>query len=606
MRHSYQILVLCFAIIIALLLYTLSENHKNTETSHIAWQKYDENFVKLMHISIMFNQMQHLTRIYLATTTTDDPFELDELIISASAKRSIYIEHYQELKQLHLNETEQHYLERVSELAGKIRLDQMAYDEILSQGTPLKQRLHQAIHTIITPQNQTQVLMQNFLHYIRSNTISDSIKYHEQEKKGHHKIENLQLTTIYLTFFLAFFSILIIFKNEKTIRNKNRALARAESFLHSTLNSTPVALIIVNKSGQIIMANSNAASIFNYSQEHLITMNISDLIPEKIRHKHHQHLLAYCQNPGNRGMSSGLVITAQRQSGEIFPAEVGLSPVDKQDELYIACSIKDITTQKAMEKEILDNKNRAEQANQAKSEFLANVSHELRTPLHAILSFSRLGLKNIQQTAVPSNSTRKLENYLDRIHTSGNKLLGFINDLLDSSKFESGKMQLEYHQHDIVRLIESFLSEQEARIQELKLKISTTVAAYNQSACFDQHYIAQAINNLIYNAIKYSPKGGTINISINTCQLNNRNAIQFTIEDEGPGIPEDQLSLIFDRFVQSSNKFPGGTGLGLSLCKSIIQAHGGRIWAENQHKTARGHARFSFIIPEQPETTVQK
>lgn len=598
MRHSYQILVLCFAIIIALLLYTLSENHKNTDTSHIAWQKYDENFIKLMHISIMFNQMQHLTRLYLATTTTDDPFELDELIISASSKRSVYIKHYQELKKLHLNETELNYLKRVSELAGKIRLAQMAYDKILSQGTHLKQRLHLAIRTIITPQNQTQVLMQNFLHYIRSNTISDSVKYHEQEKKGHHKIKNLQLTTIYLTFFLAFFSILIIFKNEKTIRNKNKALAKAESFLNSTLNSTPIALIIVNKTGQIIMANNNAAKLFHYSQERLITMNISDLIPEKIRHKHHQHLLAYCQNPINREMNSGLVITAQRQSGQIFPAEVGLSPVDKQDELYIACSVKDISTQKAMEKEILDNKNKAEQANQAKSEFLANVSHELRTPLHAILSFSRLGLKNIQETSELSGSTQKLENYLDKIYTSGNKLLGFINDLLDSSKFESGKMELEYHRHDIRQLIESFLNEQEARIQELKLKISVSAIAYNQAARFDQHYISQAINNLIYNAIKYSPQGGCITITISSCHLNNNNALQFTIQDEGPGIPADQLSLIFEKFVQSSNKFPGGTGLGLSLCKSIIEAHGGKIWAENIIKSPPKHAQFSFIIPE--------
>ncbi|MCK5647601.1 MAG: PAS domain-containing sensor histidine kinase, partial [Gammaproteobacteria bacterium] len=361
----------------------------------------------------------------------------------------------------------------------------------------------------------------------------------------------------------------------------------------------PVALIIISRTGQIIIANNNAVKLFHYSQKQLTSMNISQLIPEKIRKQHHKHFLSYCDNPINREMNNGLNITALRQSGQVFPAEVGLSPVDGQDKLYIACSIKDITTQKAMENEILENKNKAEQANQAKSEFLANVSHELRTPLHAILSFSRLGLKNLDKQSEISSIT-KIKNYLDKIHTSGEKLLGFINDLLDSSKFESGKMELEYLSHDMGQLVESFINEQEARLHELQLKVSVSASAYNQQALFDKHYIGQTINNLISNAIKYSPQGGEIHISITSCQYHDKHGIQLAIQDEGSGIPENQLDFIFEKFVQSSNKIPGGTGLGLSLCKNIIQAHGGKIWAENIENEAlqKTGARFSFIIPE--------
>ena len=337
--------------------------------------------------------------------------------------------------------------------------------------------------------------------------------------------------------------------------------------------------------------------LFQYSQEELMTMNISALIPEDIRTQHLHHIHSYYQKPTNREMNNGLNISALRKSGQIFPAEVGLSPVDDQDELYIACSIKDITQQKAMENEIIENKNKAEQANQAKSEFLANVSHELRTPLHAILSFSRLGLKMIgKQPEVPL-STPKLENYFDKIFISGDKLLSFINDLLDSAKIESGKMQLEYDSNDMGQLVESFINEQEARIDELKLKLTVSADSYNQSAEFDKHYIGQAINNLISNAIKYSPHGGYIRISITSCKFKKEDAIQFSIQDEGLGIPKNQLDLIFEKFAQSSNKISGGTGLGLSLCENIIQAHGGKIWAENIDKETQQKAKFSFIIP---------
>jgi len=604
MRQSYQILILCFAIIIALLLYTVSESHNRNHLAHSAWEKYEQSFSKLNHISVMLNQMRTLTRLYLATITTMDSFELDELVIRTSTARSTYIKHYQELEKLNLDNTEKNYLKRISEYAGKIRLAQLSYDELLINDAPLNLRLKQAIDTIITPQNKTQEMMQDFLNHIRTKTISDSDIYHKHEDTGRKNINNLQLTTIYLTIFLGIFSVFIVFKGQKTIHDKNHALSRAQSFLHSTLNSTPVALLITDKTGQIIMANNIAVTLFQYSREKLLNMNVNDLIPDKFKQSHVQHILDYANNPTNRSMFADLELIARRQSGDIFPVEVGLNPVDGQDELYIACSIKDISQQKAMEKEILDNKNKAEQANLAKSEFLANVSHELRTPLHAILSFSRLGQKNAHQTQDTAQLSQKLEGYFEKIHISGDKLLGFINELLDFAKLESGKMELDFVEHDIGQLVELFHNEQEARLNELKLNLSVTVSSYNQHAQFDEHHIGQAINNLIANAIKYSPPGGHINISIIADKLNNEEAIRFTIQDEGAGIPEDQLETIFEKYVQSSNTISGGTGLGLSLSKQIVLAHDGMIWAENidnsnekEPKRAQKGAKFSFVIP---------
>lgn len=597
MRHSYQILIVCFAIIIALLLYTLSENRNFVSLSHNSWEKYDDSFSKLKHIIIMLNQMQNLTRIYLATTATEDDFELDQLIVIASNARSNYIKHYLEIEKLNLDKAEQEYLKKINQQAGKLRLAQLSYDNQLIQGIPQKERLQLAIKNIISPQNKTQMLMQEFLYYIRKKTASNSQFYHTQEEIGQTKTDNLQLITIYLTFFLGVFSVLIVFKNQKTIQDKNNALSKTESFLNSAINSTPIALIILNRSGNIIIANNNASLLFEYTQEQLLTMNISELIPEDIRLKHVHHVENYNKKPNNRSMSERKDITALRKSGNIFSAEIGLNPVEGQDELYIACSIKDITQQEALQNKIIENKNKAERANQAKSDFLANVSHELRTPLHAILSFSRLGFKNIDTQSNTSLSISQLKNYFDKIFTSGNKLMVFINDLLDSAKFESGKMEMDYESNDIAKLVESFINEQEARIDELEIKFSVNATSYSKEAEFDKHYIGQAINNLISNAIKYSPQGGKIIISIHNCLYNNEDAIQFSIQDEGLGIPEKQLELVFEKFSQSTNKIAGGTGLGLSLCENIIQAHGGKIWAENAEKSTHQKAKFSFIIP---------
>ena len=547
----------------------------------------------------MLNQMQHLTRIYMATSTTDDAFQLDELVIKASAARSTYIKHYLQLEQLDLDETEKQHLDLINQQAGKIRIAQLAYDEMLENGIPLEQRLKLAVDNIITPQNTTQALMQDFVSYIRDKTISDSTQYQSQNRSGIYNLEQLQIITLYLTLFLSIFSVYVVFKGQKTINDKNHALSQAESFLHSAINSTPIALVITDKEGQIIMVNNKAEQVFGYTRPELMALNISELIPENLRAPHIQHMKNYVKNPASREMYTGLEITAVRHSGEVFPVEVGLSPVDGQDELFIACSIKDISEQKAMEKEILESKNQAETANQAKSDFLANVSHELRTPLHAILSFSRLGLKNAQRLPDESRAGNKMRNYFNKIQVSGDKLLSFINDLLDSAKFESGTVDLDFAPYDLMDAILSCKNEQEARLQELKLKLVIDEPDSEYLIECDKYRINQVINNLIANAIKYSPKNSRILIRMTKDVLHPEtdlaeNAIRFTIMDEGPGVPEEDLDYIFQKFIQSTKSASGGTGLGLSLCHDIIMAHRGRIWASNRKPTG---AVFSFIIP---------
>ena len=237
----------------------------------------------------------------------------------------------------------------------------------------------------------------------------------------------------------------------------------------------------------------------------------------------------------------------------------------------------------------------AEKANHAKSEFLANMSHELRTPMHAVISFSSLGLKRLDTA-----STEKLAGYFSNIQGSGKRLLVLLDDLLDLSKLEAGKMQLDMKQNDLYQLVKRCTMEQESRIDEHRLTLDMVPPECVTVASFDDVRIGQVITNLLSNAIKFTLHDKTIRITISEESLVSENVpvpgLRFTMRDEGIGIPDDELEVVFDKFIQSSktNTGAGGTGLGLAICKEIINCHGGRIWAENH---PGGGAVFSFVLP---------
>ena len=246
------------------------------------------------------------------------------------------------------------------------------------------------------------------------------------------------------------------------------------------------------------------------------------------------------------------------------------------------------------------SKDAAEKANQAKSEFLANMSHELRTPMHAILSFSKFGMDRLEKAPL-----EKLGHYFTQIHGSGERLIALIDDLLDLAKINAMKMNYKFELNDLSKLVEQCASEQEIRFLERNIKIDVLPYNCDTRAFIDPVRMGQVITNLCSNAIKFTPEGTTITVSISSGAISPGRresdtatipALLFTIRDEGDGVPEDELESVFDQFIQSSKTKTGagGTGLGLAICKEIIEAHHGQIWAKN---TYSGGAEFSFLIP---------
>lgn len=251
-----------------------------------------------------------------------------------------------------------------------------------------------------------------------------------------------------------------------------------------------------------------------------------------------------------------------------------------------------LSLQKAMEK--------VEKANSAKSEFLANVSHELRTPMHHILNYSKYGVEKFDKT-----NKEKLLHYFSQIRATGERLLSLLNDLLDLSKLESGSIIYDMKPEDLSAIIIDTIKEFSTSSVKKKVSVICDFKDLPGSVICDAVRMAQVLRNLLSNAIKFTPEGGIVEITAGIIPVkfgkgssdnDAKPGVYVTVDDEGVGIPEEELDSVFDKFIQSSKTKTnaGGTGLGLSICKEIIAAHGGKIWAEN--KIEKG-TRFTFAIP---------
>ena len=250
--------------------------------------------------------------------------------------------------------------------------------------------------------------------------------------------------------------------------------------------------------------------------------------------------------------------------------------------------------------EIARARDAAESANDAKSQFLANMSHELRTPMHAVLAYTSLGLDDI---SAGKATTEILRDYLSRINQGGRRLLLLLNDLLDLSKLESGKMQYHMEAANVAELAQTAAEDFQAYAKSRQVSLVVDCRTARPVWC-DTARVGQVIRNLLSNAIKFSPAGKTVQIRFRPDSLRpdldapqiRAEATRISVADEGVGIPEGELESIFDKFVQSSKTKTGagGTGLGLAICWEIVKGHSGNIWAENN---ANVGATFHVILP---------
>ncbi len=243
-----------------------------------------------------------------------------------------------------------------------------------------------------------------------------------------------------------------------------------------------------------------------------------------------------------------------------------------------------------LEREItlLDAKNAAETANRAKSAFLANMSHELRTPLNAIIGFSKIlvdgGIGPL---------TEEQRGCLNDIYQSGQDLVGLIDDLLDMSKIEAGRLEIEKKDCQLVPLIEKVIHQLSEKAGLHKIQIQREVPPDLEPILVDERRIKQVLFNLLGNALKFTPDGRQVGVRVS----DGKDFIKITVWDQGIGIAKEELGNLFQPFHRIETpltKHLAGTGLGLNYSKKIIDLHGGQIWVESD--LGKG-SQFTFTLP---------
>ena len=376
------------------------------------------------------------------------------------------------------------------------------------------------------------------------------------------------------------------------------AQVSAERRYRELLEAAPDAIIEVDAEGLILTLNAVTEKLFGYTRGELLGQCVDILVPDAMRGRHAGHRANYREHPVTRPMGSGLELHGRRKDGTTFPVEISLSSVKSEEGFRVTAIVRDISTRREIEERLkaiqanytreLEERNREiERANRAKSEFLANMSHELRTPLHTIIGFSELLSEELKG---PLNAAQ--HRYIDHIHKDSQHLLSLINEVLDLSKIEAGKLQLRREGLELSALIEDVLSSIRPRAASGEIRVETSLGD-ELVVDGDRIRVKQILYNLLSNAVKFTPKGGSLRVDAEPVE----GFARIAVTDTGIGIPPEEQQSVFDSFHQVGAATVGtreGTGLGLPITRRLVQEHGGRIWLESE--PGKG-SRFSFTIP---------
>ncbi|HDN25818.1 MAG TPA: PAS domain S-box protein [Thioploca sp.] len=439
---------------------------------------------------------------------------------------------------------------------------------------------------------------EQLLHFRKSSTggLTDThLKYQKDLiVAGHHWKLVAHPTDEYVAFYRTWypycllmmgllFTILLVAYLRQRLSELRESKEQTRAIVKTVVNG----IITINKHGIIEFFNPAAETIFGYTMREAIGQNVNILMPEPYHSVHDNYLNNYVKTRQAKVIGIGREVTGKRKNGTTFSMELAVSEMHSDKGQKFVGIVTDITGRKNTETMLVKAKEKAEEANRLKSEFLNIMSHELRTPLTVMLG-------NLPLLTDPDDlpdADEIVEIAVD-IEDSGKHLLTLITDLLDISKIEAGKMKLTLESFSVSSVFEDMSMATMKTMLEKKGVVLEFLFDENMTITADPVRLKQILFNLLGNAIKFTDKG---KISVKVTQ--DKSMTGFSVQDTGCGMKNADLPYIFDVFRQvdgSSKRAAGGTGLGLAITKRLVELHKGEMVVTSQ---VGAGSRFTFSIP---------
>jgi len=377
-----------------------------------------------------------------------------------------------------------------------------------------------------------------------------------------------------------------------TLMRAREALRGSEARLSAIVRGTLDGIVSVDGEQRIRLFNRGAERIFGYEPAEVLGRPLDLLIPESFREAHRGYVRAFGQSEeAARQMGERGEIVGRRKNGELFPAEASISKVTVEGGTIYSVVLRDITERRELERErarLADVQRRArldaEAATRARDEMLRVVSHDLRNPLAGIL----MGVRMLRRQLEPDDPGLEI---LEGIDLAAERQGRLIRDLSDVASIEAGRLSIERRPHDLAPLLRAAILPFESIARSREVGLRWEDRGELPPVSVDRDRIVQVLTNLLDNALKVTPPGGDVCVEAVAAGEQAR----IVVRDTGPGIPEAERELVFERFWRGAvTKGDAGSGLGLAIAKGIVESHGGEIGVDSE--PGRGSS-FHFTLP---------
>lgn len=350
-------------------------------------------------------------------------------------------------------------------------------------------------------------------------------------------------------------------------RTTSESLYQSSEIAAQIIDCLPDAIVIVDQQGLMVRANNKCNDVFGYRPEELIGQKLEVLLPERFRSSHVEHRQQYHNEPRTRQMGAGLDLFARRKDGSEIPVDIMLAPVTTRAGTVVTAVVRDVTERTTREQIV-------RQLMQQREDYVATLTHDLKTPILAANRAIQLMMDG-DFGSVSDSQQEVLKTLLE----SNESMYKLVRTLLDVYRYDSGMKKLVLASHDMTQFIQNFLMDVKPLAQSKAISIEFKLPLEPVFVICDPDEIKRVFQNLVDNALKFTPHGGSVQVRVETSS----ERVVIAIVDTGRGIPEHERSQLFQRFWQAA---PGarnyaGTGLGLYLCRKIVELHGGDIWCES-------------------------